>query len=173
MADAGTAIWRRDDPRRLARSSHVKIRSALVLAVVVLAGCGDNPTGTSEATTSRTPATGSWTPLVALAELGSFETHCGRRAGKDVFATRFTVNPMTATSTVSLSIDGGRASRRVLQPGQHWATTLAPTRSQTWRITQATEPQTIAATVRITPSRCPYGVPGTSIRYGTARFNSR
>jgi len=113
-----------------------------------------------------------WRPLITLAKLGSFTTRCARRGGQDVFAATFTVNPMTATSTVSMSTNGGRAARRVLQPGQRWVSALAATRVQTWHIAQGTEAQTVTATVRIRPSRCPYGVPTTDVRYGTSHFNS-
>jgi len=149
-------------------------RCVVVLAMLVFAGCGGGTSPPSSTGSAGTPTAQSaaWRPLITLAELGSFTTRCGRRGGQDVFASSFTVNPMTATSTVSMSTDGGHAARRVLQPGQRWVSALAATRVQTWHIAQGTEAQTVTATVRIRPSRCPYGVPTTDVRYGTSHFNS-
>jgi len=156
-------------------------RCAILLALLLLTGCGggtsaSSPTGSAE-THAGSSGTSSepnpaWKPLITLNELGRFSTRCGRRGDQNVFAVSFTVSQMTATSTVTMSTNGGRGTRRVLQPGQRWVSALAPTRFQTWRIAQGTEPQTIAATVRIRPSRCPYGVPTTDVHYGTAHFNS-
>jgi len=78
-----------------------------------------------------------------------------------------------ATEAVSLSADDGTVINRVLQPGDKWVTALRPTRIQVWTVSQATEPQTITALVEIRPSRCPYGIPATRVRFGTSYFNSR
>ena len=149
-------------------------RCVVVLAMLLFAGCGDGKSSPSSTGSAGTPTVRSaaWRPLITLAELGSFTTRCARRGGQDVFAASFTVNPMTATSTVSMSTNGGRAARRVLQPGQRWVSALAATRVQAWHIAQGTEAQTVTATVRIRPSRCPYGVPTTDVHYGTSHFNS-
>lgn len=149
-------------------------RCVVVLAMLLFAGCGGgksspSPTGSAGTVTAQSAA---WRPLITLAELGSFTTRCARRGGQGVFAASFTVNPMTATSTVSMSTNGRRAARRVLQPGQRWVSAVAATQVQTWHIAQGTEAQTVTATVRIRPSRCPYGVPTTDVHYGTAHLNS-
>jgi hypothetical protein len=144
----------------------------MVGAVLVVAGCGGSVSthpNTGTAPTAPVPTAGriAWKPLLTLAALGEFKTRCDSNR----FAVSFTAD--LATERVGLWIDGASVGSKVLQPGQTRSMALRPTRQQIWRITQATEPQTIKAVVRVTPSRCPYGIPTTNVSYGTVHFTSR
>jgi hypothetical protein len=151
----------------------VRAQMLTIGAVLALAGCGGSAathTTTGSASTDapvRTASRIAWEPLLTLAAVGEFKTRCDR----DRFAVAFTAD--WATERVDLWIDGASVRSIVLQPGQTSATVLRPARQQVWRILQATEPQTIRAIVSVKPSRCPYGIPATSVSYGTAHFNSR
>lgn len=118
------------------------------------------------------PTSPAFTPLVTLRQLGTFATRCVSRPGSAGFATAYVAGPRFATETVTLTRGRGAVVRRTLDPGERWVTPLGPPQVQRWRISQATEPQTITAAVRITPGRCPFGVPRTVVRFGTAHFNS-
>lgn len=154
----------------------------LAAAALVLAGCGSHAAGGATAhrthaahrrdAIARSGAT-RWARLVSLPTLGTFSTRCGRpaHAAHAVFAARYVAS--LATETVSLAVDGGKASRRTLQPGDAWVTTLRRIHGEVWRVAQSTERQTVTATVRIRPSRCPYGVSVARIAFGTSRFTSR
>jgi hypothetical protein len=144
----------------------------MVCAVLAVAGCGGSAakhpnTGTASTAPVPTASRIAWKPLLTLAALGEFKTRCDSNR----FAVSFTAD--LATERVELWIDGASQGSKVLQPGQTRSTALRPTRQQLWRILQATEPQTIKAVVRVTPSRCPYGIPTTKVSYGTVHFTSR
>lgn len=124
---------------------------------------------TQNADTTTTGSKTGWTPLVSLRELGQFSTKC---VPSKRFSTIYRADPRTATEKVSVSVDSGTASKRTLQPGQTWVVGGSTVHSQIWKISQATEPGTITGTVWIAPSRCPYGVPLTSVKFGTTLFNS-
>jgi hypothetical protein len=151
----------------------VRVLMLTIGAVLALAGCGGSAathTTTGPASTKAPVQTASriaWKPLLTLAALGEFKTRCDRNR----FAVAFTAD--WATERVDLRINGASVRSIVLQPGQTRTTVLRPTRNQVWRILQGTEPQTIKAVVSVKPSRCPYGIPATSVSYGTAHFNSR
>jgi hypothetical protein len=162
----------------------VRITGALVLTLIV-AGCGGGGSPATSSVNSATSTGGSgpkterqstdspWRTLVTLNHLGTFRTRCTESPGNpEVFATVFIAEARSATDRVSLSLDGSTPQTRTLQPGERWATPLRATRFQTWRISQATEPQTVSAVVRIEPTRCAYGVPITDVHYGTSQFNS-
>jgi hypothetical protein len=143
------------------------------VAILVLAGCSH---GSSATTVTVTEQRGSdaaqargWTPLASLRELGQFSTRC---VPSKRFTTLYTADPQTATESVSVSTNGGGPSKRTLQPGDTWSVGGPHVHYQVWMISQATDPGTITATVRISPTRCPYGVPLTSVKFGTAVFNS-
>jgi hypothetical protein len=159
------------------------MRIAIAVFALVLAGCAGSSTShstggddsTSPPTTTitsppTTTATGNrrfgWKPLITLHQLGTIRTRC---LGKK-FATAFTASIATERARV-VGIPQERPF--TLQPGQTRYSPLSRTRRVVWRISQATEPQTITATVSISPSRCPYGVPRTHVTYGSASFNSR
>jgi hypothetical protein len=127
-----------------------------VLAGADAVRCGDPNIDRGTGSTASRIA---WKPLLTLTVV---QTRCdGKR-----FAS-FTADRPSGSSCGSTVILGSK----VLQPGQTRATALRSTRQQAWRIIQATEPQTIKAVVRVTPSRCPYGIPTTNVSYGTVHFN--
>jgi hypothetical protein len=146
----------------------------MTLAALLVAGCSGShasPTSTgggSSATTTVSVARHiPWKPLLRLNALGEFRTRCvGKR-----FAVTFTAGNV-ATESVGVHLDGIRQEAVTLQPGQTRFTPLQRVHVQLWRITQATEPQTIRAVVKISPARCPYGIPKTRVTYGTASYNS-
>jgi hypothetical protein len=150
------------------------VKSIPVVAILLLAGCSHGSSATTPAVTAlggSDPAQAdAWTPLVTLRALGRFSTRCvpSRR-----FSTLYGVDPQSATERVWVSTNGGTRSKRTLQPGDTWSVGGPHVRYQVWMISQATDPGTITATVRISPTRCPYGVPVTSVRFGTMTFNSR
>jgi hypothetical protein len=147
---------------------------SVILAAVVLAGCSGSHTSSSTDNASTAGATSTtvseqqriaWKPLLTLHQLGEFETRCTRRR----FATSFTA----AIASERVRVVGvPQEGPHVLQPGQTWYSPPERNRSVVWQVTQATEPQTIKATVWIRPSRCPYGIPKTRVFYGTASVNS-
>jgi hypothetical protein len=147
--------------------------ATVALVTVLFAGCSgshasatSNGGGSSTATTASLSRRIAWKPLLTLHQLGLFRTGCiGKR-----FATSFTAE--VATEVVRVA---GVPQERphTLQPGQTRFSPLVRTRLVVWRISQATEPQTIKAVVSIRSSRCPYGIPTTHVSYGTASFNSR
>jgi hypothetical protein len=160
------------------------MRTFLVSTVcaLVLASCGgggassgagdmDVPRDPGPATRAHTPDP-AWTPLVTLRQLGRFATRCNAGGGAPRFATMYVADPRFADETIALWRGRGDVERRTLDPGERWVLPLGPARMQRWRISQGTEPQTITAAVRITPSRCPYGIPNTVVRFGTSHFNS-
>jgi len=147
---------------------------------LVLAGCAGSSHATESGATTvastaaqgppTTTATGDrrfgWKPLITLHQLGVLRTRC---IGKK-FATSFTAS----IATERVRVVGVPQERPVtLQPGQTRYSPLRQVKRVEWRISQATEPQTITAVVSIAPSRCPYAVPRTQMTYGTASFNSR
>jgi hypothetical protein len=144
----------------------------LVLLGVLVAGCshGSAASSTTQNATTSSPRPNGWTSLVSLRELGQFSTRC---VPSKRFSTLYRADPQTADEEVSVSVNGGAALKRTLQPGQTWISGGTAVHYQIWKIAQATEPGTITATVRIAPSRCPYGVPATSVKFGTSHFNSR
>jgi hypothetical protein len=156
-----------------------------LLLAVIAGGCAHGAASTGSPPTSS-HATGktviaatktwrpAWVPLVSLRQLGAFATRCSGRCGsrRSLFAATYVADPQFATESVTLWRGRGGRVSRTLQPGQRWVTPLAPAQIQRWRISQGTEPQTVTATVRIAPNRCPYGVPRTEVHFGTSHFNS-
>jgi hypothetical protein len=156
----------------------LRIAVALSTSACVLCGCsGQASTTTGAASSAPTPTTVAsstltaqrvvWKPLLTLPQLGEFKTRCT----KTRFAVSFTAALATEKSIVWL--DDVRQETLTLQPGETRYTPLLHVQQQRWKITQGTEPQTIAAIVRVSPARCPYGIPTTSLRYATAHYNSR
>ncbi len=147
------------------------------LVAVAATGCtggaaaaGGSSGDTAVAVVSSTPAHRvAWKPLVTLQQLGAFRTHCT----KTRFAASFTAAAGHADDLVRVRLDGVPQEPLRLAPGQTRFTPLRRTHEQVWRIVQGTEPQTITATVAIRPARCPYGVPKTTITYGTSHSTSR
>ena len=145
-----------------------------ILAALLLAGCsGSHASPASTGGGSSATATVSvarhilWKPLLTLDALGEFRTRCvGKR-----FAVSFTSGNV-ATESVGVHLDGVRQKAVTLQPGEMRSIPLQRVRVELWRISQATEPQTIRAMVKISPARCPYGIPNTRVLYGTASYNS-
>ena len=145
-----------------------------ILAALLLAGCSGShasPVSSGGGSTATTTVSVSrripWKPLITLGALGEFRTRC---VGKQ-FAVSFTAGN-TATESVGVHLDGIRQKAVTLQPGEMRSIPLQRVHVELWRISQATEPQTIRAVVRISPARCPYGIPKTRVLYGTASYNS-
>jgi hypothetical protein len=174
----------RDGRRLLRRICNVKVTAAILLTLVV-AGCGgagsqtkssaESVISTSDSVATSAPQSSKkpWRTLVTLNHLGTFKWRCTESPGNlEQFSSVFMAEVHSATDRVSLSINDAPPTTRWMQPGQHWVTPLQEIEFQTWRIAQATEPQTISAVVRIEPTRCAYGVPITDVHYGTSQFNS-
>src|SRR6516164_8821630 len=150
----------------------MRVASVAVMGTL-LVGCSGSHTSSSTngSTAGSTTATVSeqqriaWKPLLTLQRLGEFRTGC--------LGNKFTTSFTAAIATERVRVVGIPQERpHVLQPGQTRYSPLQRTHKVEWRISQATEPQTIKALVLIRPSRCPYGIPKTQVSYGTASFNS-
>jgi hypothetical protein len=148
---------------------------SVILAALLFAGCSGSHTsptgrggGSSADTTVSVSQKVSWKPLLTLAALGEFRTRC---VGKQ-FAVSFSAGNV-ATESVGIHLDGVRQQAVTLQPGQTRTIPLQGVHLELWRISQATEPQTVRAVVRIWPARCLYGIPKTRVLYGTASYNSK
>jgi hypothetical protein len=103
-------------------------------------------------------------PLVAVPRLGEFGWSCTGPAGGERYTITFR-SKAQATSYVTNRTSSGAHARRKIDPGERMTSPKTLGGEQRWRIVQATEPQTIVATVHISlPSRCSdYALPKTTL----------
>jgi hypothetical protein len=117
--------------------------------VAVLSGCGASGAGDASRHPSRQAGHSSGARAgraLTLPRVGSFTATC---PDAGTYRVTFRADPETATDDVRVEVAGSHRKRASVDPGNSLAVTTPPKATTNWRITQATEPHTIRALVRM------------------------